>query len=135
MNELPLAIEPTRTRHRRLRWVFIGVGAVAIALLAWVVFHKKPAAPAKPQPVSVSVATVSAQDITVSITALGTAQAWTSDTILAQVSGILLSVDCFWPRSIPRPIRRCSPRRRGRSNATRRCSPARASISNAMPRW
>src|SRR5208282_4528103 len=69
------------------------LGAVAIALLAWVVFHKKPAAPAKPQPVSVSVATVSAQDFAVSITALGTAQAWTSDTILAQVSGLLLSVD------------------------------------------
>jgi membrane fusion protein, multidrug efflux system len=78
---------------RRLRWVFVALGAVAVALLAWFVFHKKPAAPAKPQPVSVSVATVTAQDVPVSITALGAAQAWTSDTILAQVSGILLGVD------------------------------------------
>ena len=51
------------------------------------------AAPAKPQPVSVSAVKVTAQDVPVSITALGAAQAWTSDTILAQVSGILLSVD------------------------------------------
>jgi membrane fusion protein, multidrug efflux system len=83
---------PPRSR-RRLRWVFVALGAVGVALLAWVVFHKKPAAPAKPQPVSVAVATVTAQDVPISITELGAAQAWTSDTILAQVSGILLSVD------------------------------------------
>lgn len=69
------------------------MGAAAIALIAWLVFHKKPAATPKPQPVSVSVAKVSVQDVPVSITALGAAQAWTSDTILAQVSGILLSVN------------------------------------------
>ncbi len=83
---------PPRSR-RRLRWVFVALGAVAVALLAWIVFPKKPAVPAKPQPVSVAVATVAAQDVPVSITALGAAQAWTSDIILAQVSGILLSVD------------------------------------------
>ncbi|MGA3403056.1 MAG: efflux RND transporter periplasmic adaptor subunit [Acetobacteraceae bacterium] len=93
MNELSLAPQNTSKPHRRLRWVFVALSVVAVALLAWFVFHKKPAAPAKPQPVSVAVATVTAQDVPVSITALGAAQAWTSDTILAQVSGILLGVD------------------------------------------
>jgi membrane fusion protein, multidrug efflux system len=93
MNKPPLAIQPAGTRHRRLRWAFVALGAAAVALLAWVVFDKKPAEKPKPQPVSVSVAKVSVQDVPVSITYLGAAKAWTSDTILAQVSGILLSVD------------------------------------------
>jgi membrane fusion protein, multidrug efflux system len=79
--------------RRQLRWVLLVVIAVAIALFAWVFFPKKPAEKPKPQPVSVSVAKVSAQNVPVSITALGAAQAWTSDTILAQVSGVLLSVN------------------------------------------
>ncbi len=79
--------------HRRLRWVSIALGAVAIVLFAWLVFDRKPVAKAGPQPVSVSVAMVTVQDVPLSITALGAAQAWTSDTILAQVSGILRSVD------------------------------------------
>jgi multidrug efflux system membrane fusion protein len=69
------------------------LGAVAVALIAWFLFHKKPAATPKPPPVPVSVAKVSVQDVPVTITALGAAQAWTSDAILVQVSGILLSVD------------------------------------------
>jgi multidrug efflux system membrane fusion protein len=93
MNELPVAIEPTAPRHRRLRWTFVAMGVVVVAFVAWTVLHKKAAPPAKSPQISVSVATVTAQDIAVSITALGAAQAWTSDTILAQVSGILLSVD------------------------------------------
>jgi multidrug efflux system membrane fusion protein len=93
MNKLPLAIQPAGTRHRRLRWVFVALGAAAVALLAWVVFYKKPAEKPKAQPVSVSAAKVSVQDVPVSITYLGAANAWTSDTILAQVSGILLSID------------------------------------------
>jgi multidrug efflux system membrane fusion protein len=79
--------------RRRLRWIFLVVIAVAVALFAWVFFPKKPAETPKPQPISVSAAKVSVQDVRVSITALGAAQAWTSDTILAQVSGVLLSVD------------------------------------------
>jgi multidrug efflux system membrane fusion protein len=39
------------------------------------------------------VAKAAAIDLPVSITALGAAQAWTSVTVLAQVSGKLLSVD------------------------------------------
>jgi multidrug efflux system membrane fusion protein len=93
INELSLAPQHIARPHRRLRWVVVALGTVAVALLAWFVFHKKPAAPAKPQPVSIAVATVTAQDVPISIAALGAAQAWTSDIVLAQVSGILLSVD------------------------------------------
>jgi membrane fusion protein, multidrug efflux system len=93
VTEMPPTIQPSPTRHRRLHWAFVALGAVAVAIVAWVVFHKKPAVTPKPQPVSVSVAKVLVQDVPVSITDLGAAQAWTSDTILSQVSGLLLSVD------------------------------------------
>jgi multidrug efflux system membrane fusion protein len=93
MTEQPPAPQPSRPWHRRLRWASIALGAVAIVVIAWLVFDRKPVAKPGPQPVSVSVATVTAQDVPLSITALGAAQAWTSDTILAQVSGILRSVD------------------------------------------
>jgi membrane fusion protein, multidrug efflux system len=95
-NETPIAIQPSPTRHRWRRWTFLTLGVVAVvvcAVFAWDVFQKKPIATPKPQPISVSVATVSVQDVPISVTYLGAAQAWTGDTILAQVSGILLSVD------------------------------------------
>jgi membrane fusion protein, multidrug efflux system len=91
--EQPLALQQSRPWYRRFRWTLVALGAVAVVAVAWLVFHKKPAAKPGPQPISVSVATVTAQDVPVSITALGAAQAWTSDTILAQVSGLLSSVD------------------------------------------
>jgi multidrug efflux system membrane fusion protein len=78
--------------RRRFRWVFVALGVLAIALVLWVVFHKKPAKPAKPPAVPVVVTRVTVQDVPVSITAIGAAQAWYSDIILAQVSGKLLSV-------------------------------------------
>ena len=93
MTTLPHPIPPTRTRHRRLRWVFVALGAVAVVLLAWFFFHKKPVAPVKLPPIPVSAVKVSTQKIPVTITVIGAAQAWSGDTILAQVSGILLSVD------------------------------------------
>ncbi|WP_158931618.1 efflux RND transporter periplasmic adaptor subunit [Acidisphaera sp. S103] len=97
MNDQALAPSLFRTRPRRRRWVVAASAAVAVAvavvLLAWVVFHKKPVPPAKPAAVSVSAVAVVMQDVPVSVTTLGAAQAWTSDTILAQVSGILRSVD------------------------------------------
>jgi membrane fusion protein, multidrug efflux system len=77
----------------RHQWVFILLGALVIALVAWVILHRKPAAPAGPPPVPVSAVKALSQDIPVSITALGAAQAWTSITILAQVSGKLLTVN------------------------------------------
>ena len=96
MTTLPIANQPARTQHRTLRWLFVALGALALGaviLIAWFLFHKKPAATPKPPPVPVSVAKVSTQDVPVTITILGAAQAWTSDAILVQVSGILLSVD------------------------------------------
>ena len=77
---------------RRFRWVFGVLGAVAIALFAFAILHKAPAKAAKPPAVPVTVAKAATQDFPVSITALGAAQAWKSDTIVAQVSGILTRV-------------------------------------------
>ena len=82
-----------RVKTWRRHWVFILLGGLAIALVAWVIFHRKQAASAGPPPVPVSAARAESQNIAVSITALGAAQAWTSVTVLAQVSGKLLSVD------------------------------------------
>ncbi len=80
-------------RRHWLVWISAILGIVVIALLIWFVFLNKTAVVLKPQPISVSVAQVSVQDVPVSIVALGTAQAWASDTILARVSGMLISVD------------------------------------------
>jgi multidrug efflux system membrane fusion protein len=79
--------------RRRFHWAFVVLGVLAVALVGWVLFHKKPKKPPAPQPVPVTVAKASVQDVAVSITTLGAAQAWRSDTILAQASGMLLSVD------------------------------------------
>lgn len=81
------------TRRQQRRWIFLLLGCVALALIAWAVFHKKPKAPAKPQPVPVTAVRAAARDLPISITTLGAAQAWTSDTIFAQVSGKLLRVN------------------------------------------
>src|SRR5271156_665856 len=81
-------------KSRRRRYAIFGVlGAVAVLLVLWAIFHKRPKPPSGPPPIPVSVATAVTQDLPISITALGAAQAWTSVTILAQVSGKLLSVD------------------------------------------
>jgi len=69
------------------------LGLLAIAMVAWVEFHGEPAKPAQEQAIPVTVAKAFAQDVPVTITALGAAQAWTSVTIFAQVSGKLLNVN------------------------------------------
>ena len=78
--------------RRRFHWAFVVLGLIALGLIAWVLLkpHPKPSAE---HAVPVAVARVTTQDFPISVTALGAAQAWTSDTILAQVSGKLLSVD------------------------------------------
>ncbi len=78
--------------RRRPRWMYAVLGAVVLALLAFLVFHKGPAKKPPPPAVPVAVARAQAQDIAISITTLGAAQAWRSDTIFSQVSGKLLSV-------------------------------------------
>jgi multidrug efflux system membrane fusion protein len=81
------------TAKRRFRWGFVVLGAVALALVLWTVLHKTPKPPQKAPVVAVSVARATVQDVTVSITDLGAAQAWKSDTIVPQVSGKLLSAN------------------------------------------
>src|SRR5580692_5820158 len=79
--------------RRRFHWVFWLLGVLAIALVAWVIFHKGSAQPPPPPPVPVTASKAALQNVPVTVTALGAAQAWTSVTIFAQVSGKLLSVD------------------------------------------
>jgi multidrug efflux system membrane fusion protein len=74
-------------------WLAIGAGLILLALI-WYLFLYTPAAPpAKVHAVPVTVAKVAVGDLPVSLSALGAAQAWTSVTVLAQVSGKLLSVN------------------------------------------
>jgi multidrug efflux system membrane fusion protein len=76
--------------RRRFTWILLVLTLLAVVLVLFFLFHKKKAPPAKPPQVSVNVATVAFQDVPVSLSALGAAQAWRSDTIVAQVSGIIL---------------------------------------------
>jgi len=78
-------------RHRY--WIFGGLGALAILLAGWAIFYNKTPKPAGPPAVPVTVATAAVKDVPISITALGAAQAWTSVTVFAQVSGKLLTVN------------------------------------------
>lgn len=78
------------TGHR-LAWIGASAAAV-VAALVW--FFSSASPPAKPpHAIPVTVATAAIADVPVSMTALGAAQAWTSVTVLAQVSGKLLSVN------------------------------------------
>jgi multidrug efflux system membrane fusion protein len=79
--------------RRRSRWIFAGLGLLAVCMAVWAIFFRAPAKPPRPPAIPVTVASANTQDIDVSINALGAAQAWRSDTILAQVSGKLLRVD------------------------------------------
>ncbi len=73
--------------------VFILLSALAVGLVAWVIFQRQPKAPAGSVPIPVSAAQAVNRDVTVSIDALGAAQAWTTVTVIAQVNGKLLAVD------------------------------------------
>ena len=84
----------TKPADRRRRYIVLaGLAALAIVLAGWAILHKPP--PSKPPPHAVPVTAVRAQpqDFQLAITALGAAQAWTSDMILAQVSGKLVRVN------------------------------------------
>jgi multidrug efflux system membrane fusion protein len=78
--------------RRRFRWGFAALGAAAVALVLFVILHKPSAKPQRPPAVAVAVARATLADVPVSISAIGAAQAWHSDIIIAQVSGKLLSV-------------------------------------------
>jgi multidrug efflux system membrane fusion protein len=79
--------------RRRFHWAFVVLGIIAVGLVAWVIFHKGPPPAAAPHPIPVTAAKAVVADVPVTITSLGAAQAWTSDTVLAQVSGKLLTVN------------------------------------------
>lgn len=81
------------TPKGRTRWILASVGIAAIAIIAFLLLQKKPAHARSPAAVPVSVARATEEDFPISITALGAAQAWKSDMILAQVTGILIRVD------------------------------------------
>lgn len=88
-------IVPARWRpvvERNRLWFWIG-GLILLAALIWYLFFSSAPAPTKPNAIPVNVAGVVAQDVPVSVTAIGAAQAWYSVTVLAQVSGKLLSVN------------------------------------------
>lgn len=78
---------------KRRRWTYIGAGGVAALVLLWAIFHQGPAKASGPVAVPVTVATAEHKDVPVTISEIGAAQAWTSVTILAQVSGKLLTVN------------------------------------------
>jgi len=87
---VPAHVQSTFARHRG--W-FLAGGLALLAALVWYLFFLPPSPPPKPKAIPVTVAKVTIQDVPISITGIGAAQAWTSVTILAQVSGKLLSVN------------------------------------------
>jgi multidrug efflux system membrane fusion protein len=80
-------------RRRRLYLVLGGLAFVAVALVAWVLLHRKPPATATPHAIPVTVAKAIARDTPLTFTELGAALAWISDTILSQATGRLISVN------------------------------------------
>jgi multidrug efflux system membrane fusion protein len=78
---------------RRLRWGFALLGLLLIALVLWAVVGRRPRPKAmRPPAVAVSVAKVAVQDVPISISVLGAAQAWQGVLIRAQVNGVLKNV-------------------------------------------
>ncbi len=85
--------DPYGRRGRRLGILLFGLAALAIVLVAWLLLRPKPAKKAAPHQIPVAAVKAAAQDFQAQITALGAAQAWTSDLISAQVGGKLIRVN------------------------------------------
>lgn len=85
---------PSQAQSRRVRNLIFGALALlVIVLVAWALLHKPPQKKAAPHAIPVNAVKAEAQDFQLNVTALGAAQAWTSDMILAQVSGKLIQVN------------------------------------------
>jgi len=84
---------PPHESRRRLYIILAGLAALAVVLAAWAIFHKPAAKKAAPHPIPVTAVKAASQDFQLAVTAIGAAQAWTSDLILAQVSGKLIRVN------------------------------------------
>src|SRR5580698_8135248 len=81
------------TPPRRFRWGFIALGVLLVALIVWAVVANQPHKAQKGAPsVPVTVAKVTSQDVPVTVTALGAAQAWQGVLIVPQISGRLTYV-------------------------------------------
>jgi membrane fusion protein, multidrug efflux system len=81
------------TPPRRFRWGFVALGVLLVALIVWAVIASQKPKPSKgPQPVPVSVAKVTSQDVPLVVTALGAAQAWQGVLIVPQINGRLTYV-------------------------------------------
>jgi multidrug efflux system membrane fusion protein len=75
---------------RRFRWGFIPLGLVLIGLIVWLaIAGRKPAQARTPPPVPVSTAQATTQDVPLTVTALGAAQAWQGVLINPLISGRL----------------------------------------------
>lgn len=79
--------------QRKRRLMFGLLACAVVALILWFIFHKPATAPAPPLAIPVTAEPVVTRDLAIASTALGAAKAWTSDTIFAQVSGKLISVN------------------------------------------
>jgi len=78
---------------RRVRWVWGALGLILVVGVLWIFLHPKPAKPAAPKAVSVTVVPAQVMAVPVTITALGASQAWTSDNVVPQVTGMLTKVN------------------------------------------
>ncbi len=79
--------------RRPNRPILIGAGVLAVIVLGFLLLHKKPTPKQGPPAIPVTVARATSVDFPVAVSALGAAQAWKSDTIFAQVSGVLTRVN------------------------------------------
>ena len=78
---------------KRLPIGLVVVGAGALALFGWALFHgSRSSTPSPPQATAIAVAKVERRDVPVSINALAQAQGWQSVVVRAQVNGTLLRV-------------------------------------------
>src|SRR5579864_3425467 len=80
-------------RTRAMRMLVLGAGLLAaLGMLGWAVGRPKADARPSPRIASVSVTTATRRDVSLTMSALGYAQAWTSDVIAPQVGGRLTRV-------------------------------------------